>query len=1025
MAETENITLFDGTRVKIPTGLSDGEITNLVARSFPDKMTELGISHDIEREYDIRSGVGDFSARFGNALAGGNPEEVKAEFDNIFGQGNWGFTDFSGEPYVTPAGLRAVGIEPKDDRKVLLDGTSSTVYDLVDIIPEAVVGAGAVAAELIPIPGTSVAGATATRGLLSFLTSRGLVARSARAGMGDAAANVGLEGVQKIRGTQRESLGEVLQEAGTEGLVVGLGSIVLGAPYRAVGGVANRVRSASKDMTPDTQGVHPPLITEMIAAKNRIAEHPEIGEEGALLLSLRTLIGDQGLVAGNILTKIEGVGAKQMGDSFAKRTMDFMNKYRSVVLESKRLKDDDLTTLAKLRSTLSKSEQRFAARIIKELEGFNNSKLGKIGIAGETLRGFKDLAQQKLLRQYRRSMKEFDKPEFYGQFKNMTRVLSSDELASFIRRVADESGLGIDNTLNILTRAGGSATGGRIRSRVKISDDGSISGVQLNKKQQALKDAGKDHKTPHTGSDLTVQDMFDLDKAVRKQAYSRRADVQTARSNLETSSAVQEALVDYAPTGFKQELKRVNKIYSNFAKIYRGKEGLFQQITKKGTDDPQTYLEGFVKGSDGAELVTLLQKLDNAFGENALGGSIGLETKQQILGALGVNYIREGKQGVLSAMGRSAVEGAEEAGRALKAINSIEDTISKRLGSVKAKEVMKELFGLQSVKEYKSLLNRIHKGGPESSAKAAAELGTVLSFKEADDFIKRMGEIGSDLKNSDLDAAVAGLKRLEAIDKRSGVFYRDLMFSENWGRVVSAMTKDSAAEKNLAIKAWADDWIDARTGVNGVENMKELFGKEVYQAMDDLALNIRGALNIDPNSGALSVAEQPVSLLRRLMRGDFTGALKPLSFIYGSKQFGPGSPVWSRMSRRLEAGQSPNDILKSESVKGRAAANSVTKAVNGALTGRNGLFAASVSSYMNEADQVYPTEDEAPVVAPQKIEEETTAVQEQQVENTIPTDTGLAAIQKIANMIQNSNVPVSNVAGTGVSNIELGASMAK
>ncbi len=763
----------------------------------------------------------------------------------------------------------------------------------------------------------------------------------------------------------------------------------------------------------------------MLAAKNRIAAHPKIGEEGAMLLSLRTLIGDQGLVAGNILTKIEGVGAKQMGDAFAKRTMDFMNKYRSIVLESKRLGDSDLTTLAKLKSTLSKSEQRFGAKIVKELEGFDSSKLGKIGAAGETLRGFKDLAEQKLLRQYRKSMKEFDKPELYGQFRNMGRDLDSDELASFIGKVADESGLGIDNTLNILTRAGNSAMGKRISSRVKISDDGSISGVQLKKKQQARKEAGKDHKTPYVGERINVQDIFDLDKAIRRQAYSRRADLQTVRSNLETSNAVQETLVEYAPANFRENLKKVNKKYSAFAKIYKGKEGLFQQITKKGTDDPKAYLEGFVTGRDGAELATLLQKLDNAFGENAFGGSIGLETKQQILGALGVNYIREGKQGVLSAMGRSAAEGAEEAGRALKAINSIEDTISKRLGSVKAKKVMKELFGLQSMKEYKSLLNRIHKGGPESSAKAATELGTVLSFKESADFVKRMGEIGSNLKAADLDAAVAGLKRLEAIDKRSGDFYRDLMFSENWGRVVSAMTRDSAAEKNQAIKAWADDWIDARTGINGVENMKELFGKEIYQSMDDLALNIRGALNIDPNAGALSVAEQPVSLLRRLMRGDFTGALKPLSFIYGSKQFGPGTPIWNRINLQLESGQSPSAILKSEAVKGRAITNSVTKTVNGALTGRNGLFAASVSSYMNEADQVYPTEDEAPIVAPQKIEKEVPAVQEQQVENTIPTDTGLAAIQKIANMIQNSNVPVSDIAGTGMSNIERGAAIAE
>ena len=73
------------------------------------------------------------------------------------------------------------------------------------------------AAELLPVPGTGIAGATAARGLLSAISGRGLVARSARAGFGDAVANVGLEGVQKLRGTQRESLGEVLQDAGTEG----------------------------------------------------------------------------------------------------------------------------------------------------------------------------------------------------------------------------------------------------------------------------------------------------------------------------------------------------------------------------------------------------------------------------------------------------------------------------------------------------------------------------------------------------------------------------------------------------------------------------------------------------------------------------------------------------------------------------------------------------------------------------------------------------------------------------------------
>ena len=68
---------------------------------------------------------------------------------------------------------------------------------------------------------------------------------------------------------------------------------------------------------------------------SRQAAEKAAEEDLAMLLSLRTLVGDQGTMAGNILTKIEGIGTKQLGDSFAKRTMDFMNKYRSIALESK------------------------------------------------------------------------------------------------------------------------------------------------------------------------------------------------------------------------------------------------------------------------------------------------------------------------------------------------------------------------------------------------------------------------------------------------------------------------------------------------------------------------------------------------------------------------------------------------------------------------------------------------------------------------------------------------------------------
>ncbi len=1025
----EMITLWDGTQVNVPDGMTDGEITNYIARTMPNKAIERGIAVDIEREFDLKSGVGDFGARFGNALASGNPDEIKAEFDGIFGKGNWGVADFSGQPFVTPDGLRAVGIEPKDDRKVMLDGTNTSVYDLVDIIPEVVVGAGALAGELlVPMaPGTGAVGGTAARGLLSAIAGRGLIARSARAGFGDAVANVGLEGVQKLRGTQRESLGEVLQDAGTEGLIVGLGSIALGAPFAAVGSVGNRIKAASKDMAPGTQNVPPVQITDMLDAQNRNIERftqkymtedglsrqaaEKAAREDAMLLSLRTLVGDQGTMAGNILTKIEGIGTKQLGDSFAKRTMDFMNKYRSIALESKRLGDPDATTVAKLKANLSKGELEFADKIMKQLTDFNRTPLGVTSAAASTMRGFKELAEDKLLQQYSRSMGAFEGDDFYGQFKKIGGELTPRRLANFLTRVSDESGLSVDEVVNAF--GPDSPLHRRITSRINIKDDGTIVPVKpkLNKKKEP---------TNYTGSNITVQDLMDADKQIRKQSYAKRANLAAVRKNLELSAATQDEIskLPEVPSSFRNRLKAVNKKYSEFVDIYRGKNGLFEQVAKRNTDDSQLFLTQFVNGKEGAEFATLLDKLDRAFGPGAVGGSIGLETKEQILGALGVNFIRENRTGILKAAEMSREAGAEAATRALKKINALETTMINRVGDAKAKQAMKQLFQQDSMKEYKALLNQIAKGSPESAALAQQKLGLAMSFKEAEKFVSDTAEIGANLAKSDLDSVVAQLRSLDALDKRSGEFYRDLMFSENWGRVINAMAEETAGKKNAAIKAWADDWIAARSGTNGVENMTELFGKEVYEGMDDLALNIRGALNIDPNAGALSVAEQPVSIWRKLLMLDFRGALKPASFMFGSKQMAPHTKAWTDVNMMLQAGQSPNDIMKAKSKMASGIIGNAQKAANGLMAGRNGLMAAAVSAYMNEADQIYPTDEEVPVIEPKSMEQVVPAAPAQQ--SMVSPETGLAAIQQIASMLQPQSV--QNV---GVSGLEEGAEIAR
>lgn len=49
----EEVTLIDGTRVRVPEGLSDGELNNYIAKAFPNKAAEFGVTYDLEREYDI------------------------------------------------------------------------------------------------------------------------------------------------------------------------------------------------------------------------------------------------------------------------------------------------------------------------------------------------------------------------------------------------------------------------------------------------------------------------------------------------------------------------------------------------------------------------------------------------------------------------------------------------------------------------------------------------------------------------------------------------------------------------------------------------------------------------------------------------------------------------------------------------------------------------------------------------------------------------------------------------------------
>ena len=987
----ETVTLDDGSIVKVPgmNNMSDGEITNALIKALPGKMAGLGFLPNLEREYNIRDGVPDLNLRFQEALTAGNPKEIKAVFDDQVGPGNWGIEPSTRKPFVTSQGLRNLGIEPTDDRKVFLDGTSTDIYDLTaDATREIAIGASAVAAELaLPfIPG-------------SFLL--GLGARAGAAGVGGTVASLGLEGLQELQGYNKESAVEVLKNAGTEGAFIGAATFALGAPFAAYGSIANRVKSAVKEVDPGAVPVKNTTVQEMVEAQQRVAGR--VGEEDAMLLSVRTLINEDGAVVGNLLSKMEGVGAKQAGDQFAARAATIVDKYRNTYLASVRAGDDEIVTLQKLKTALSKDEQDMLKNTVRSIQQFDETPLGKVGTAGETLRGFKNFAQQKLTEQYKAGQKAFDGDEYYGQFASMGgRDVTNKELSILLNRISDDTGILIDDVVNAF--GPGNPLHSRIISRVKLDQKtGRLKPVKgkKNKKTSDRPDRGR-------GTAITAGDLLEADQRMRQKSF-KTSSANEARINLEMSKSLVDQVenLNIAPAGFRSQLKKVNSEYSQFVSPYRGKNGLFAQVAQRPQADAQKYLSSFVSGKEGAEFSKLLDDLDKAFGPNAVGGKLGLDTKDDILSSIGVNFIRENKLDIVNAANPSVAAKA-----ALNKINNIETTIKKQMGGgVKSKQATNQIFKGNVLKEYKKLLKNVANGRPAQVDKALAELGMTMSFKEAGQFVNSVNSVAMNLSKADLDSFATQLRALEEVSPDSAKFVRDMLFTDNYSRLFKAVEAQDPKARLLGIKQWADDWTAAK--LNNAENMRYIFGDELFEGVDDFALNMKGALNIDPVAGALSVAENNVSIFRNVINGSIGALRKPLSFIFFTRQFAPGSNVHTKVVQGLQSGKTAAEITKEQSGAVLKMAKKAQDYAQGVMNARDGLVAASIANYLGEVNQASPTEDEVPTVRPQKIQVQQEAPQPPM--QGLQQDVGIAAIQQIAQML----------GGTGEAALAQGAAMAK
>ena len=931
----ETIRLYDGTEVQIPEGLTDGEVTNLIAKAFPAKAALQGVTSDVEREYNLTSGVKNASARFSQALAQGNTKEIKAAADADYGPGNWEITSW-GELAIKPEGLRRIGVEPEDDRKVVVDEIGSSLYDLVDMAPEIAIGAASVVGEVLGpqvfVPGSGVAAGAAARGFLGAFGTRRLAAQATGAGLGDVAGNYGVEAVQALRGEQYETPGEIWSRAGSQGAIVAGLTFGLGLPLNAIGSATNKVANISRARLAEggsNKGVAVTAEDAVQARESLTAMLKDAGysdadiEDVVPVLTIKHMLGDQGTFAGKFATVLEGIGSKQLGDKIPAQAVEFLSKIDNLVRAGEAAGRSQLEIADLVKGSLTKTE---IAQAKKALDGIVDlqDQLGPKMAAAKDVTQITDLIKGALKRQMAYGQDQFKSSKLYGtpeapnpnlDLGNLSGyVIKNTDVAEMLNNTAKE--IGSENAQDVINFFAGydQAFAAKLAGAVEIKNNVAVA----KPKGSALNDIPDKDLGPGWRADakavlgdgaeslaeINANDLYQLNRKLSSAGASKVSTAQQRRSGLLSSEQVLNTMDKYS-SGFSAELKRVNKEYRDFITPF--KESM-RNITETTAQTPKQYVDDLVAGRKPRLFTDIVEQLDKALkGTEAIGGrGKNVATVDEILGEVSSQYMR----------------------------------------------FIKDQFDL--------------------NAAASLDLPT-LRYKDSANFVDNISNVASNLSGSDLASAAAQFRNLKSVDPRAGEFYNELFYSEVYSKVLKFGGLQSA-QRNAAVKSWADDIVSANNA--SPEALKELLGPTYYKPMMDMANTIQGALNIDPSAGAISAAGAPFAAVRGVINGNVLAALKPLTFMYTMRGFGPGQPAWKRVQAAIAKGNSQEEINKMMAPYVGASVSKARKAAGATLNGRTGLLAASVSAYMNEAETTLPPEG-TPIV-PKVVRQSDEEVQQQQ-----------------------------------------------
>ena len=206
------------------------------SKSFDEMIADATIGGGEAEEAKFNTKTGIKNNRLRRQLAG---SETEKEEENVlarygFREGDY-VRDKRGNLAITPKGALLLGIET--DKPIMIDESGFSLSDLQDFV-------GAAGEEIVGGIGGAIAGQAAI--------PIPILGAAIGAGLGAGGGKLLEEGVETLRGTQEETLGEVGRAAATEAAIAAAGEGIFGAVGKSFGLITGRGRAGSK-LAPQTQ----------------------------------------------------------------------------------------------------------------------------------------------------------------------------------------------------------------------------------------------------------------------------------------------------------------------------------------------------------------------------------------------------------------------------------------------------------------------------------------------------------------------------------------------------------------------------------------------------------------------------------------------------------------------------------------------------------------------------------------------------------------------------------------------------